>query len=275
MARSTWRRLERAGGAGRAGGGADADLVQQQQDGLALDVLEADVGGVGQAVVRVAVDADVRAPSPGCRPPACRAARRTRVFSSIEVGRRQLAGRAQADDVRHVLGAAAAVALLVPADDERGQAGALADVEHADALGRVQLVAGEGEQVDGAAGHVHRHLADGLHGVGVEDRRRAALTISAISSMGKITPVSLLAHMTETTAVSGRMALARARPGRARPSPSTPSYVTSIAALLQVAGRGSSTAGCSTRVVMMCRLSGLASSDAADGHVVALACRSW
>ena len=47
---------------------------------------------------------------------------------------------------------------------------------------------------------VDRHLADRLHGVGVE-HGAGAVAISAISSTGKIVPVSLLAHITETIAV--------------------------------------------------------------------------
>ena len=47
---------------------------------------------------------------------------------------------------------------------------ALADVERAHALGRVQLVAGEGEHVHVQCFYVDGHMPNGLHGVGVEQR---------------------------------------------------------------------------------------------------------
>ena len=47
--------LQRAGGAGGTGGGADAFLANHQQDGFALDVFETDIGGIGQAVRAAAV----------------------------------------------------------------------------------------------------------------------------------------------------------------------------------------------------------------------------
>ncbi len=58
---------------------------------------------------------------------------------------------------------------------------AAADVQRADALGAVDLVAGEREQVDVVRLHVDGDLADGLHGVGVEDD---ALLVAELADLG-------------------------------------------------------------------------------------------
>ena len=81
----------------------------------------------------------------------------------------QLGGHAQTDDVGHVLGTGTAAAFLVPAAQEGTEAHALAHIEHADALGRVQFVAGQGEHGDGLLAKVDGFLAHGLHGVGMEE----------------------------------------------------------------------------------------------------------
>src|SRR3546814_10314321 len=61
-------------------------------------------------------------------------------------------------------------ALLAAAVDQRLQAHAraAAHVERADALGAIELVAGDAEQIDAERRHVERHLADCLGGVAVE-----------------------------------------------------------------------------------------------------------
>ena len=53
--------LQAAGGAGGAAAGADAPVAEVVEDALALDVLEGDVEGVGDALGAAAVDAGVGA----------------------------------------------------------------------------------------------------------------------------------------------------------------------------------------------------------------------
>ena len=81
------------------------------------------------------------------------------------------AGLAQADAQRRRQGAGAHAALLAAAADHRLQAHPrpAADVERADALGPVDLVAGDAHQVDLHRLDVERDLADGLGRVGVEE----------------------------------------------------------------------------------------------------------
>ena len=86
---------------------------------------------------------------------------------------RDLRGDAEADQRRHVLGARAAAALLPPAGDRRDQAHAALDPQRAGALGPVELVTRDRQQVDAERAHVDRNLAGALHRVGV--KQRAAL----------------------------------------------------------------------------------------------------
>ena len=80
----------------------------------------------------------------------------------------QLDGLAQAHDAGQVLGAGALAALLGAAVHQPLQAHAMAHVQRADALGRVELVARQAQKVDVLGLHVDLHVADGLHRVGVE-----------------------------------------------------------------------------------------------------------
>src|SRR6185369_4125854 len=79
---------------------------------------------------------------------------------------------AEADDAGDVLGAGAALTLVRAAVEHGRESHAAPDIEDADSLGRVELVAGEGEEVDvleeAVRADVERELAAGLDGVGVE-----------------------------------------------------------------------------------------------------------
>jgi hypothetical protein len=83
-------------------------------------------------------------------------------------------GFAEADDAGYVFGSGAALALVRAAVQHGGEADVLADEEDADAFGGVELVTGEGEEVDvlkrtfGA--QVEWEFAGGLDCVGVEER---------------------------------------------------------------------------------------------------------
>ena len=68
-----------------------------------------------------------------------------------------------------VLRAGAPVALVASAGEDGREPHAAADPERADALGAVELVGRQRQQIHAERAHVHRHLADGLHGVGVEE----------------------------------------------------------------------------------------------------------
>ncbi|OPZ59587.1 MAG: hypothetical protein BWY87_00927 [Deltaproteobacteria bacterium ADurb.Bin510] len=81
-----------------------------------------------------------------------------------------LDGLAEADDAQCVFGAGPAALFLVAAADEGAKRRALAYVEAADALGAVDLVSRDGQEVDIQVAHVDRNLAETLDRVGVEQR---------------------------------------------------------------------------------------------------------
>ena len=162
-------RIERAGRAGGTGRNADAEVGEVIGDRFALYILEADVQRVRQTMCAVTVDADVRT--------AREDSRLELVAEGGELHRlvrhpepREFAGLGKTDDVGNVLRARTAGALLMSAQHERLQLGALADVEDADALRRVELVSAHRQHVDGNLLHVHRNLARDLHGVRMENR---------------------------------------------------------------------------------------------------------
>ena len=85
-----------------------------------------------------------------------------------QMSERQPRRDAEADDRGDVLGAGAPVALVASAGEDGREPHAAADPERADTLGAVELVGRQRQQVHAERAHVYRHLADGLHGVGVE-----------------------------------------------------------------------------------------------------------
>ncbi len=66
----------------------------------------------------------------------------------VEPGGGEFCGFAEADDAGYVFGASAALALVRAAVQHGGEAHVAADEESADAFGGVDLVAGEGEEVN-------------------------------------------------------------------------------------------------------------------------------
>ena len=162
------RGIERSGSARRTGRDADALVREMVGDRLALDVLEADVECVGEAVRRIAVHAHVRAGGEDAGLKLV-AHRRELLRLRVHVRGRQLARLGESRDVRYVLRARAPSALLMPAEHERLQFRAAPHEEDAHALRRVELVPRDGEQVHRHLLHVQRRLAGRLHGVRMDD----------------------------------------------------------------------------------------------------------
>ena len=82
-------------------------------------------------------------------------------------------GRAEAHDGRHPLGAGTVAALLTAAQQQRRQLQSLFHIERAGALGSVDLVAGNGNQIGPQGLGLEGDLAEALDGVGVEEGQRA------------------------------------------------------------------------------------------------------
>ena len=165
------RRLERARRAGRAGRHRDAFEVERDQQRLGLDAVEADVGRVRHARVAGAVDRRAAGRAPGPRSRGDRAARDRRAASvaslpAASVARRRRGRRSPAT---FSVPARRLRSCLPPVRIARDARAAL-DPQRAGALRAVELVRRERQQVDAERAHVHRNLADRLHGVGVKQR---------------------------------------------------------------------------------------------------------
>ena len=81
----------------------------------------------------------------------------------------RLPGGGAAGAAGDVLGAAAATGFLTAAQKVGGEGSAGLQVQGAPALGAADLVGREGSRIHAELLHIERHLAQGLHGIGVEE----------------------------------------------------------------------------------------------------------
>ena len=152
--------------------------------------------------------------SSSCSKSAAASRSRSAASRCISVGnssRHSSQRRGEADDAGHVERAAAPAFLLPAAGDLRLEPHdriAPPHVERADALRAVNLVGREAHQIDAERVDVDRNLADGLRGVAVQQHAALLCRCAAISASGWMTPISLLASITETRHVSSRSASA-------------------------------------------------------------------
>ena len=206
---------------------------------------------LGDAARRVAVDVRAGHAGEDAVARADRAARRGAASAASRAGRSSRRD-AEAGDRRDVLGAGAPVALLPAAGHLRHEPRAAANPQRAGALRAAELVAGERQQVDaeraGRRPAACRPSARRRCG----RARRARVAIAARSAIGWIVPISLLACITETSAVSAVIAAAQRLRRDRRRSPSRAASVTvqpRRASALAVC----STASCSMPLVTRCR----------------------
>src|SRR5262249_12497513 len=87
-----------------------------------------------------------------------------------------------ADGQQRALGACTAASFMVRSMDERLKRGTAADVEGADALGRIEFVAGDGEQVYAKPFHVRGNLSDRLRRIGVQYNAMLARDMAYIAN---------------------------------------------------------------------------------------------
>ena len=162
-------RLQAGGGAGRPGG--DGHTVHGQHQRFSLHAGEADVEAVGEPALGMPVQ--VHVVQLGEEPllePVPQSGQAPGLFGHDPAG--NLTGLAEAHDARHVEGAGAQPLLVPTAVDLRRHPDpgmALPDVQGADPLGTVDLVRGEGHQVDSHRLHVDGNLAHRLGRVAVEE----------------------------------------------------------------------------------------------------------
>ena len=158
--------IQRAGGAGGAGGGADPVGIQQKQQALALDALEAEADVARQTVLKVTVDGAVGNLAQAFDEPVPHGGDPGHVLVDVVAG--ILHGGGHAADAGQILGTGPLAPLLGAALNDIDQREAPADIQGAHALGAVELVSGQAQHVDVLLFDVDFQVADGLNGVGVE-----------------------------------------------------------------------------------------------------------
>ena len=158
-------------GAGAAAGDADAELVEAQHHGLALPLVGQAVDDVGEEVAAARIHLHRRLDAVGGGYGRVEAvAQGAQAGGLLRLGLLgRLQGSDEAGDAGDVLGAAAATGFLTAAQKVRGKGSAGLQVQGAHALGAADLVGREGGRVHAELLHVERHLAQGLHGIGVEE----------------------------------------------------------------------------------------------------------
>ena len=167
------RRFKAARGAGRPGACADAEPVEHEQDGFAFHVFKCNIGGVGQAVIHIAVDHAVGDTfKQTLFKPVAQHGHADAFFLHVRNGK--LSRCAKPSNVRHIFRTRTAAPFLMAAPQKRAKAHALAHVQHANTLGGVQLVAGERKHIRRQMGKVNGRFAHGLHGIRMEQHAALA-----------------------------------------------------------------------------------------------------
>ena len=158
--------FEGTGGARGTGGGADAFFIEHQENGFPFDVLEADIGRVGESLGGMPVDFNVADAIE--QSPFEAIAQFPFSIDVLEMQSSQFCGFTQPDDAGNVLGTRSASPFLVTADEEGTEAEPAPHVEGTNAFGGVQFMTREGEQVDSTAAQVDGNFAHRLDGIDVE-----------------------------------------------------------------------------------------------------------
>ena len=158
--------IQRPGGTGGAGGRRDALGVQKQQQGLALDALEAEVHVAGQTADRVAVENGV---GDGRQTRDQLIPQRRQIYRILlHVPAGLVKSRRGAADAGDILRAGPLAPLLSAAVDDVLQCNAPSGVQHAHALGAVELMGRQGQHIDVHSLDVDGQMSRRLHSVGVE-----------------------------------------------------------------------------------------------------------
>jgi len=161
------RGLDGPGGAGGSGGAGETLEVECDDEGFALEAGEKEVAGVGRAWGVGGVDAGIGdAGQDSLFESVAQAGDARGVIFERQAG--DFGGFAEADDAGDIFGARAEAALVMAAVEKLAEARAALDEKSADALGRVELVAGDGKEIELKRFDVDGDFPGGLYGIGVE-----------------------------------------------------------------------------------------------------------
>ena len=243
------RRLLGTRRARRGGAGHDPLGLEQEQQRLGVDPLDAEVADPGQHTGAVAVahrGLGSRPARVATRPSARRSrSAAIRALVVVTLGDRGVERGGEPDDAGHVGGARSAAALLAPAEHQRADRRVLAHDQRTDPLRSTELVPRHRDQVRAAAAVPDRSSQAAACTASVCTGTRGtsgscARTTAATASRSLMTPVSLFASITETTddvradVRQRRRQLRPGRPGRSvvhrrRPGHRAPATVSSTA----------------------------------------------
>ena len=194
------RRLHRAARAGRRRARTHVGLVEQEQQRLALDAREAHVRRAGHLAIARARSRRRRRASRS--DPSTRRSRSaaSRSFSRSRSASVAASAVGERDDAGDVVGAAAPVALLAAADDQRLDRRAVRIVSTPTPFGPPNLWALNDIRSTWRRDRAEIEPAGRLHGVGVQQRPWGALGAprSATAARSVIVPTSLLTAITLT-----------------------------------------------------------------------------
>lgn len=156
------------GGAGASGGGADALLVEPDEEGFGFDAVDGEEGGVGEAGLVVAYDVDsIEVLEEG-------------LFEGVAgegegghggeaVGDGAFGGEAEAGDAGDVFGAGAEGEFLITAGIGGGEVAGGAEVEGACAFGSMEFMGTKGDEVGSEGLGLEGDFAEGLDGVAMDE----------------------------------------------------------------------------------------------------------
>src|ERR1700730_1202730 len=162
-------RFQRGRSAGRTA--RYCNVVDAHEERFAFDIGDAQVQVVGRAMLERAVDEDfIELGFEALFKAVAKSTQPNRFFFHFLLAK--LTSLTEAHDARHVERAGTHAALVAAAIDDSGELNAgiaAANVQRADALGAVNLVAADGQHVDVVLLDIHRNLAYRLHAIGGEE----------------------------------------------------------------------------------------------------------
>src|SRR5882762_9815058 len=161
------RRLDGARGTGGSGRTSKAFQVQRNEEGFAFDAGKDKICGIRSARCSAAVYARLgNAVQQTLLQFVAKGRHALGVFCERVAG--DFRGFAEAYDACDVFCTRAEAALVMSAVEKLPQTSAAADVQGANAFGRINFVAGQGKKIESKRVDVDGDFAGGLHGIGVE-----------------------------------------------------------------------------------------------------------
>ena len=158
--------IQRAGGAGGAGGGRNALGIQQEQQGLTFDTLKAEADNTGQTMFCVTVSGTVRNLGQTGNQLVPQGDDFFVVFFHIGAGIFQCSGHTH--NGRQIFCTGSLTPFLCAALNQVGQGEASADIQRTNAHRSVEFVGRKAQHINVLRFYINGNVTNSLHRVGVE-----------------------------------------------------------------------------------------------------------